>query len=167
MCGEIGQALSSSPLLLPASLPSLLPSKWKAYMRRESAKKSKLSPNCRIYKALPAHHRFPLFNLTHTASCLLNPARHREAQHPGLQHHRQEAKLQKRKKKKRLLWGREKGSILFVLWSKHEPDSMKRVKLWRLIEKWDKQKLWKAEGKIVAGSSGSPPLKLLQTVPRW
>lgn len=42
---------------------------------RESAEKRKLSPNCHIYKALPARHRFPLFNLTHTASCLLKPCK--------------------------------------------------------------------------------------------
>lgn len=42
---------------------------------REGAEKKKLSPNCHIYKALPARHRFPLFNLTHTASCLLKPCK--------------------------------------------------------------------------------------------
>lgn len=63
--------------------------------------------------------------------------------------------------------GREKETILFVLWSKHAPGFMKGVKSWRLIEKWDKQRLWKAEGKIVAGSAGGPPLNLLQTVQPW
>lgn len=86
--------LCSSPLLAPpASLPPLVPSKWKAQTRRERAEKRKLSPNCRISKALPARHRFPLFNLTHTASCLLNPARHCEAQLPGLKYHRREGPL--------------------------------------------------------------------------
>lgn len=41
----------------------------------EGTEKRKLSPNCHIYKALPARRRFPLFNLTHTASCLLKPCK--------------------------------------------------------------------------------------------
>lgn len=43
--------------------------------QREGAQKRKLSPNCHISKAVPARLRFALFNLTHTASCLLKPCK--------------------------------------------------------------------------------------------
>lgn len=140
---------------------------------RESAEKRKLSPNCHIYKALPARHRFPLFNLTHTASCLLKPCkalwssaswaeRTPQSRGKGVRGIKTE-----KGKDSAYVWGREKETILFVLWSKHAPVFMKGVKSWRLIEKLDKQRLWKAEGKIVAGSAGGPPLNLLQTVQPW
>lgn len=46
-----------------------------------------------------------------------------------------------RRKRRNYVRGRERGTILFILWSKHEPGLMKEVKLWRLIEKLDKQRL--------------------------
>lgn len=149
---------------------------WGGGGGREGAEKRKLSPNCHIYKALPARHRFPLFNLTHTASCLLKPCKAlwssaswaertpqpRERRVRGIDGETEKEKIACVRER----W-REKETILFVLWSKHAPGFMKGVKLWRLIEKWDKQRLWKAEGKIVAGSAGGPPLNLLQTVQPW
>lgn len=79
------------------------------------------------------------------------PARRCEAQHPGLKEQRSqereregesetEKQREKKEKKEKIApvlerEGREKGTILFVLWSKHAPGFMKGVKSWRLIEK--------------------------------
>lgn len=85
---DLGKRLSklssrscSSPPSSPAARQWSLPNGrhgvggWWGGGGREGAGKRKLSPNCHIYKALPARHRFSLFNLTHTASCLLKPCK--------------------------------------------------------------------------------------------
>lgn len=110
----------------------------------EGTEKRKLSPNCHIYKALVARHRFPLFNLTHTASCLLKPCKPRRSSASWAEKMlqprerrvgRKDRETGKEKSACVCVRGVQKETDFFVLWSKHAAVFIKRAKSWRLIEK--------------------------------